>query len=173
MNCEFFKRKLPCHFVELVCLLGVRLVERFGPDLELQTFHLLDDMVLTGIDLHLLVADRVVELQVLHVEQGDDLRKLSMEELQESFDFRLLTFDFLSEHHNQHYLPLVVVPQDQRPQQSLVGVLVVETQAVYTCILAHAVPYSIIDIRHQVTLLYVQHFVERPRDMESDAGFHF
>ena len=68
--------------VELVRLLGVRLVERLGTNLELQALHLLEDMILTEIDMNILIGNRVVHLQILDIEQGDDLRELAVEVLE-------------------------------------------------------------------------------------------
>ena len=68
--------------VELVRLLGVRLVERFRTNLELQALHLLEDMILTEIDMNILIGNRVVHLQILDIEQGDDLRELAVEVLE-------------------------------------------------------------------------------------------
>ena len=68
--------------VELVRLLGVRLVERLGTNLELQALHLLEDMILTEIDMYILIGNRVVHLQILDIEQGDDLRELAVQVLE-------------------------------------------------------------------------------------------
>ena len=45
---------------------------------------------------------------------------------------------------------------------------VIERQSVCPGIRTHVVPYSIIDLRHQVALLDVQHFVETIRDMKPE-----
>ena len=68
--------------VELVRLLGVRLVERLRTNLELQALHLLEDIILTEIDMNILIGNRVVHLQILDIEQGDDLRELAVQVLE-------------------------------------------------------------------------------------------
>ena len=59
--------KISCHFIELVGLLGIGLVEGLGAYLELQILHLLHDMVLSVEDVHFLVADGIIELAIHHV----------------------------------------------------------------------------------------------------------
>ena len=39
-------------------------------------------MILTEIDMNILVGNRVVHLQILDIEQGDDLRELAVEVLE-------------------------------------------------------------------------------------------
>ena len=62
---------------------GIGLVERLGADLELQSFHLLHQVILTAIYLHIEVANGVVELQVEHILQADNLGECLMDRLQQ------------------------------------------------------------------------------------------
>ena len=39
-------------------------------------------MILTEIDMNILIGNRVVHLQILDIEQGDDLRELAVEVLE-------------------------------------------------------------------------------------------
>ena len=69
----------------------------------------------------------------------------------------------------------MVITQNKCTHLSLMRVLIVECEFVRTCVLAHTIPYLIIDIRHEVAFLDVQHFVEAVRNMkpESVGTVHF
>ena len=64
----------------------------------------------------------------------------------------------------------MVVTQDDRAEQSLVRMFVIERQPVCTCVLAHTVTDAIVDLRHQMAFLDVQHLVKAVRDMKTQTG---
>ena len=65
----------------------------------------------------------------------------------------------------------MVRAENERAEQTRMGVFVIEGQPVFTRVCAHAIPYTIIDFRHQVAFLDIQHFVKAIWDMESESGF--
>ena len=93
-------------------------------------------MVLPCEHVHFLVADGVVHLLVLHIEQAHYFGELAVQPLQQP---AAGIVDFLAEADYQHDFPLVVRADDERAQLSRVGVLVVETQSVRPCVVAYAV----------------------------------
>ena len=95
-----------------------------------------------------------------------------MEVLQQTGDLVLVSGYSGSEGDDQHNLPFVVVAEDECAEQSFVGVLVVETEAVFNGILPYGIADAVVDLRHEVAGLYVQHFVERTGDMKSNTIYH-
>ena len=77
--------------------------------------------------------------------------------------------DWFSEDDDYHEFAFVVVAQDHRAQQSRVGVFVIESEPVLSGIRAHAIADAVVDVRHQVALLDIQHFVKAVRDMKTEA----
>ena len=63
----------------------------------------------------------------------------------------------------------MVVSQNQRSQQPLVRMFVIESQPVLAGVGAYGVTDTVVDIRHEVTFLDVQHLVKRPRYMEAET----
>ena len=94
--------KTTCHFVEVVGLLCVGLIERLGPHLELQVLHPLVDIVFALEDDNFLIDKGVVELMVIHIEQGRDFREFLSYMRQESeeqfFVFSTVDLDLEEQH---------------------------------------------------------------------------
>ena len=61
--------KVARHLIQLVCLFGVRLIERLGSHLEAQVFHLFVDVVLALHHVNLLVAKRIVSLMIINIKE--------------------------------------------------------------------------------------------------------
>ena len=59
--------KLTRNLVEVVCLSGIRLIERFRSHLETQSLHLLEDMVVALEHMHVEVVDGIVALIINNV----------------------------------------------------------------------------------------------------------
>ena len=82
-------------------------------------------------------------------------------------------FNFLSEGDHYHHLPFMVIAYHQRPQQALVGMLVVERQPVLQSIGSYAVADTVVDVIHQVAFFDIQHLVKRTGYMKSQSGLNF
>ena len=77
--------------------------------------------------------------------------------------------DGFTEGDDKHEFALMVIAQDERAYLSLMGMLIIEGESVGTGILAYAIPDAIIDVRHEMTLVDIQHFVETVGDMKTES----
>ena len=72
---------------------------------------------------------------------------------------------------NDHQFSQVVVSNHHIAQLSFVASLVVERDIVRYGIVSNGVAYLVLDIGHEMTFVYLQHFVEAIWNMESEGGF--
>ncbi len=93
--------ELARHFVKFVSLRRVGLVERSGADLESQSLHLFENMVASGPQPCLLIAERVVELGVDYVHERGYLRERLPQMIHQRGDANLVG---LGEDHDHHHL---------------------------------------------------------------------
>ena len=77
--------------------------------------------------------------------------------------------DFFTEADDQHQLAFVVVSENERPQQSLVRMFVIKGQPVLACVGTNGIADPVVDIRHEMAFLDVQHLVEGSRDVEPET----
>ena len=94
--------KIPCYFVELVGLFGIGLIEALGTHFETQAFHLEEDVVVTLGHFHRQVAEGVVVLLVVDVEQRGDFRECLANVFHESLSLTALLVGEDAELNQQH-----------------------------------------------------------------------
>jgi len=152
-------------------LFGVRLIERLGPYLEAEAFHLFKDVVVALEHHDVEVVDGVVLLVVHHIEQGSDLRELPGHMSQECLRVvHILVggYAYLEEHHE---FAGARGANHQVAKEAFVIADVVEGQAVLVGIVADGVANLVADVVLQPALLDGQHLVEGSGDVEAH-GVH-
>ena len=167
ISCEL--RKITSHLIEVECLVGIRLIERLWPHLELQSFHLLVDVVFPLEHHHFLVAKCVVALVVIHIEQRGDFGKSVSQMLHESQGLCTLLFVLNAELHQEHQLTCVGIANHQTAKQSLVVAQIVECQPVLQSIRTNIIADAVVDVVHQPAFLDVENLVESTCDVESHS----
>ena len=163
------ERKLPRHRIEVVCLLGVGLVEALRPDLEFQALHGLIDEVCALVGRELQVADGVVALLVVDVDEAGDLRECRRYMFQEVHGLLLVSRLVVMELHEKHPLAGVGVAEHKVAEQAVLGADIVERQAFLHGIAVNLIAHLVVEVVHQPAFLYGVYLVERPRDVEADG----
>ena len=158
--------KIARHLVELVSLFCIGLIKRFGAHLKPQILHLFYYMVVAEIGMDLEVAYRIVEFLIQHPDEGSYLRK----RLVKGFEQRVsVGRTVLCKRQREHHLAFVVAAEDNRTKESAMRLLVVKRQPVRLGVVSYEVADTVVECRHQMTFLDIQHLVEATRDMKTDA----
>ena len=159
------------HLIKFVGLLAVCLVEALRPHLEAQSLHRFVDKVGAGIRHHVQIADCVVALRVVHVEQRGDFgeRFVQMLHYVERRALFLVVRD--AKLHQQHDFARRSRAQHDVAHQAAVGAQVVEFQTPIDGISAQVVANAIVDFAHQVALIDVEYLVESAGNVEAE-GIH-
>ena len=155
----------------MVCLFGVCLIETLRSDLEPQFLHCLENMVVALEYAHFQIAERVVALLVVHVEQRRYLRKHGCDVLHKTFCALLVALLVVMELYDDHPLPGVGVAYHDVAQEPVLLPEVEEGHADRQRIVAYRVAYAVVQVVHEHAPLYRQYLVERSCDVESD-GVH-
>ena len=158
--------KIARHFVELIRLLGIGLIKRFGPHLKPQILHFFDDMVVARIRVQFEVANRIVEFLIKHPDEGCHLRKCLMKGFEQSIAVGRAV---LCKREGEHHLSLMVAAEDNRTKESAMRFFVVKRESMRLCIVSDEIADTIVECRHQMTFLDIQHFVETAGDMKTNA----
>ena len=155
------------HFVEFVGLVRVGLVETFGSHLEAQPLHLLVDEVRADVGVHGKVADGVVALEVVDVEQRGDLGEVLVDVFEQRHSLPLLLVRAPGKLHEQHQFAGVAGAEHHRAQQPLLPPQVVVREAVAVGIGADGVAQAVVDVGHEAAFVDVEYLVECPGDVEA------
>ena len=158
---------LACHFVELVGLLRVGLIERFGTHLESQALHLLEDVPVAAIGDGFEVARRVIQLLVDHIDHRGNLGELLAEVVEQCADTLLVA---VGEDDDDHHLVRRGGANDHIAHKSAMFAHVVELVAVLQAETLGSQSDSIRRLGLQPTLFDVQHLVEHCRNVETESG---
>lgn len=159
-------REIQGDLIQLVRLLAVGLVERFGADLEFQLAHRLDDVVLPLVEQDLLVGDRIVAFPVDDVHQRGDLRETPREMVEQGLAPWLVLVEE-GEHH--HQVARRRRADHQRPHESLLRAQVEEgISLVRQAIILDRQADLVGDVVLQPALVYVEHLVEHAGNVEPD-----
>ena len=155
--------------VEVVGLLGVGLVEALRTDLELQVLHGLVDEVGALERGQLQVADGVVALLVVDVDERADLREHVGDVLHEHLRLILILGAVVVELDEQHPFAGIGVAEHQIAQHPLLRLDVVEGHADFLGIARNLIPYLIVQVIHQPAAVDGVDLVEGAGDVEADA----
>ena len=153
------------HLIKLVCLGRIGLVKRLGIDAELQSLHLLLYVIISAPRLHIKVAYRVVKLEVHHIKERCDLWESCLQSL-----------------HHHLYPLLVIFPECQAyhrlscrgntyhkcTQKASVLSDVIERQTVVLSESVDVITDFIPERTLQMAFGYMQYFVERTGNVESE-----
>ena len=116
LSCE--PSEIASNAIEMISLLGVRLIEALGTYLELQILHRLKDMILALEHQDLLIADGVVALLIVELHQRRDLREGVGDMLQQSESLLFTTRLVVVELEDHHPLASSRVADDDIAQQT-------------------------------------------------------
>ena len=172
--------EVTCHLIQFVGLLAVGLVETLRPHFEAQSLHRLVNEVGAGIGHHIEIADRVVALRVVDIEQRSDLGEGGVQVGHHVECGLLFLIRRDAKLHQEHDFARRGGAEHDVAHQSAIGTQVVEFQTASDGIVAQVVANAVVDVAHQVALVDVENLVECSRNVETErvhlreyfAAFH-
>ena len=154
----------------MICLLGVGLIETLRSDLKLQVLHNLIYEIGALICYEVEVADGVVALLIVDVDETCNLGESRSHMIEKCLGPLVIAAFIVVKLYEQHPLARVRVAQHEVAQQSVLAASIVESHSRVHGIIKYVVAHPVLEVVHEPALLYGVAFVEGSGDMESYCG---